>query len=388
MNIHFSLKDGRLKESPLRLIVTHRGKVYRKGIGITVESASWSRKKERSGFVKVDERLKEIRHYLENHLDQFSTDEAVRYAIDKAVKGEPDKVEAPVQRRITPTFTEAMNEWGTRPSPSMKQHKLAAKRVYEMMGRCDWTDITPEWFRRLTNIMEERGYGVNYQGNIIKGVKYVMGEGLELGYHKNLSFKRAKTPHGETDAICLTEAEMEKIWGFQSDLLIERQSRDLAWLGYLTCARFSDYSRLSEANIGSDGKIRFTQQKTSKSVVLPCSPRVREILARNGGKAPQIAHQTFNRVIKDVCCALEIADLVEIVKIEGRDRVRMTFCKYELVSSHTFRRSAATNLYLKGVPLVSIMKLTGHSSIAVLERYLKVTGEETADTLADNDFFK
>ena len=60
--------------------------------------------------------------------------------------------------------------------------------------------------------------------------------------------------------------------------------------------------------------------------------------------------------------------------------------KYQLIKCHTARRSFATNLYLKGAPTISIMKLTGHTTEANFMKYIKVTREENAQLM--QQFFK
>jgi integrase len=54
--------------------------------------------------------------------------------------------------------------------------------------------------------------------------------------------------------------------------------------------------------------------------------------------------------------------------------------KYELVSSHTCRRSFATNLYGK-IDTLTIMKITGHLSERVFLDYIKITPKEYAEKL-------
>jgi site-specific recombinase XerD len=54
---------------------------------------------------------------------------------------------------------------------------------------------------------------------------------------------------------------------------------------------------------------------------------------------------------------------------------------WELVSSHTARRSFATNLFLSGFPTLSIMQITGHKTEKAFMRYIKVTPEQHAKLL-------
>ncbi len=74
----------------------------------------------------------------------------------------------------------------------------------------------------------------------------------------------------------------------------------------------------------------------------------------------------------------------------GGKRVVITVEKWKLVSSHTARRSFATNLYKSNFPAISIMKITGHKTEKAFLKYIKVTPEEHAKLLAEhwNKIFK
>ncbi|BDW92732.1 hypothetical protein MACH07_15640 [Flagellimonas marinaquae] len=61
--------------------------------------------------------------------------------------------------------------------------------------------------------------------------------------------------------------------------------------------------------------------------------------------------------------------------------------KYELVTTHTARRSFATNLYLADVPSISIMKITGHKTERSFLHYIKISQEQNADKLLNHPFF-
>lgn len=71
----------------------------------------------------------------------------------------------------------------------------------------------------------------------------------------------------------------------------------------------------------------------------------------------------------------------------GAIHVRCTE-KYNLVSTHTARRSFATNLLkAKDVPLAAISKALGHSKITTTMRYLRVGAEENAALLAESSYY-
>ena len=46
------------------------------------------------------------------------------------------------------------------------------------------------------------------------------------------------------------------------------------------------------------------------------------------------------------------------------------------VSTHSFRRTALTQMHNAGVPLRHIQEISGHRSLATLQRYLEVSTEQ------------
>lgn len=86
----------------------------------------------------------------------------------------------------------------------------------------------------------------------------------------------------------------------------------------------------------------------------------------------------FNRQIKEACKLAEINRKVSLVKTKGGEE-EITKCeKHEKVSSHTARRTFATNLYHDGIPYITIMAITGHSTVSSFLKYIKITPDEHA----------
>jgi site-specific recombinase XerD len=61
--------------------------------------------------------------------------------------------------------------------------------------------------------------------------------------------------------------------------------------------------------------------------------------------------------------------------------------KYELVQSHTARRTGATLMYPAGMDVFNICMMTGHSSIAMLKKYIKAGDLERARTISNDAAF-
>lgn len=80
----------------------------------------------------------------------------------------------------------------------------------------------------------------------------------------------------------------------------------------------------------------------------------------------EVTDPTFNNNIRNICRKAGITEAVKVFKagkeVEGE--------KWEFVSSHTARRSFATNLYLRGADLYSISQMMGHASVEMTQNYL------------------
>lgn len=179
----------------------------------------------------------------------------------------------------------------------------------------------------------------------------------------------------------LNEKRKEELLNFVTDRQAEniRFTRDIFIVGCLTGQRASDFMRINKdmiRKINNVDFIKLVQEKTKKTIYIPEDHRVKEILKRYKGKLPHIPLCKLNVHIKT------IAELMGWTHQPCFDRTikgkknGARFC--DLISSHTARRSFATNSYAAGVPLKSIMAITGHSSEDSLRTYLHITLKESA----------
>lgn len=164
------------------------------------------------------------------------------------------------------------------------------------------------------------------------------------------------------------------------------RTRDIFIVGCLSGQRFSDFIRIcNDMVVTIDGKsfINLIQKKTKKKVIIPMDKRIGVILDKYNGSLPRTNIPSFNKMLKELA---EIIGWTFKAKIDEKrmgSKTSTRFC--DLISSHTARRSFATNAYAADVPLASIMAVTGHCSEKNLRAYLKLQAEEKA-VIAAKDF--
>ena len=231
----------------------------------------------------------------------------------------------------------------------------------------------------------------NTIGARIKTIKTVMRDAYERGLHTNTDFSKKAfvKPKEETKAVYLNDLELMKM--LYLDLSDDKKLgnvRDWFLIAAYSGLRFSDFSRLTKDNI-KDGNITIKTQKTGAEVVIPLHSVVVSILEKHDYNLPKVINNLkFNEYLKDVCRMAKINEIIIIDETKGDLKYSKSVPKHNLIGAHTARRSFATNAYKAGVPVLQIMKLTGHKTETEFLKYIRISEQENADILRGHPFFK
>lgn len=313
------------------------------------------------------------------------TMEQVKYAILKAKDIEPPR------KKDDNSLLDYMYQWATTRSESRKvigkNRILSWRLLKEFRSPLSFYDIDQRFYDEFCRWMdEEKNYKANMKGTQIKNLKAAMNAAYREKLHNNTDYQLFKKPTEEVDNVYLTQKELDALYEYPFTGY-KAKARDIFLVGCYTAMRWSDYSRLEEKDI-TDDTIYFTHYKTGYRVSIPLHPIVKEILARYGGRVPAISSQRLNIYIKEVCRDAGITNPVTRVYMKGGKRIEEVKPKCDLVTSHTARRTAATNMYISGVPAYNIMLITGHTSEATFRKYIKFEKERNAEMMRDNPYFK
>lgn len=257
-------------------------------------------------------------------------------------------------------------------------------------GAKDWNDVNARWFEKFQRYMEGRkeNYTANYIGRVITNIREMMIKAVRDGATKYTGWKDIdyKPPYEEVDNIYLTVDELLKI--HNADLTDDlRTVADRFLIGCFTGLRYSDFTRLTLESMAS-GMIRNRNKKTGELVVIPIHPVVSEILARYPGGMPKATGNSgMNRKVKLIGKQAGIKEIILKSTTRGGKRTTQAFQKWQLITTHTARRSAATNMYIAGIPAISIMKITGHRTEKSFLKYIKISQEENARLISTHPFY-
>jgi integrase len=236
--------------------------------------------------------------------------------------------------------------------------------------------------------MEPLSLSTNAIAKHFQIIKLVMNEAVDRGLTDNIAYKSSRFAviREDSDSIYLTESEIEIME--ELDLLNDKKLdkvRDLFLAGYYTGQRFSDYSifDFTKITVDDDGDefLELTQVKTGTTLQIPIHPNLKRILAKYNGKLPRpYANQKMNKYLKDLGEVMPcLHNEVEIdLPTKGNLKASKTVPKYKLLTTHTARRSFATNHYLAGWGIYTIMAITGHKTEKSFKRYIKLSPKEHA----------
>jgi integrase len=269
-----------------------------------------------------------------------------------------------------------------------KAYKVTLNNLRAFNGRLDFDTIDLDFYHDYLAYLQKKGLSENTIGRDIKNLKAVLNEATENGVNSNLAFrsKRFTKPSEDVESIALSADELRELKELDlPPLSYLDRVRDLFLIGCYTGLRYSDFSRLTADNVKGNF-IEIKQQKTGASVAIPVHPIVAQILDKYDGELPEpISNQKTNDYLKEVCQRVpSLCAVVSKTGTKGGVKMTVSYQKWQIITSHTARRSFATNAYLQGVPTITIMAITGHKTEKAFLKYIKVTSKEHAKIMADH----
>lgn len=267
-----------------------------------------------------------------------------------------------------------------------KTYQTTFHKLKEFKPNLDFDTIDLDFYNDFTVWLRKQGYAENNVGSHVKNLKSLLNEATEKGVNTNTAYKskRFVTIQEEVDNIALHDNELQELQtlDLSNDLHLDRV-RDLFLIGCYTGLRYSDFSRLTPANLLS-GYIEIKQSKTGKPVAIPVHSVVKSIIEKYNGNLPTaISNQKMNDYLKDICKRVpSLCEPASKTRTQGGMKLTTNYEKWQIISTHTARRTFATNAYLQGVPTVTIMAVTGHKTEKAFLKYIKVTPKEHAKIMA------
>lgn len=256
-----------------------------------------------------------------------------------------------------------------------------------------WKDINPNLFDRFEKWQIAQNLSNNYIGTNLKIFKRILrtpDAKKQLG--KTSWLEEIRIKWSPVDAIYLTVNELKSLQSVDlSDNVRVDKVRDLFLVAAWTGVSFVDIPQVSNDIEVIAGKklVHVRRTKSKIDAVIPLHATVQSIIDKYMGSLPSMPSlQKFNNYVKEACALAGISEVINTRRYSGSKIITTSKPKHELVSSHTARRSFATNAVLAGLPIDAIMKITGHKNVQTFMKYVRMDAKTSAMRMAGSDFFR
>ena len=384
--------------APIRAKVAVQSKAVVKNIPFKVkinekgEFVKWDIEKQRFADFRKEEKNSEFYNNANSLLDEY-TAKANRLFYDCRLNDIPLTIDLVknffngIQPNFKPSkkeFWEAYKEFlkvgeltlepntiRSRKSKNKKLENFQTETGYKLT----FDRINLDFFDKLNEyILFTKGHGFNYMPALTRQLKAFMKWSLERNYHSNTTFKKFPVKEKEGSIIYLTYQELQHLINFQFESEKLNRVRDFFCFGCLTGARYSDLKRLTKDNI-SDGLLKFTTEKTNKSITIPIYPGLTTIINRYPEQhklLPKYSGQKVCDYIKKACEKADINTPTEYKTHHKNETIKEFFPKFKLIGTHTGRKTFICLAYSRGMDVKMIMNITGINDEKTLRRYLEI----------------
>lgn len=254
-----------------------------------------------------------------------------------------------------------------------------AKSVINLFVKYKRTPITEDeidinWVVRFSEYLEERGSSANTKRLYTGILRAALKRAKRRGYDIKLDFEDAaaetRVKPEASEAIFLNVDEIKLIESYKPTGKLDKFARSMFLICAYTGCRASDAFILSENNFTS-GELNYTSIKTKQTARLPLHPLVPSLVDDIKGKVydEDSVRTIIASEMKKICERVGITELVTLY----RRGERMTKPKFQMVGSHTARKSFATNMLLDGYSLEQVSRMMTHSDTKMTMKYICIS---------------
>lgn len=234
--------------------------------------------------------------------------------------------------------------------------------LQEFRPGMDFKDITYTFLKDFEVYLREKGNGINTVAKHLRQLRTLVNEAINQGYiHADAyPFRKFKIKQEKGRHEFLTPDELRKMENLEVN---DRKLRHVLDAFLFCCyvgLRFSDFCQLKQSNfIKVNGKkwLHFKSIKTGIELRLPL-----HLLFE--GKALSILDRYNIAEFASLGSNSEVNKALSVIVGMARIKKHVTY--------HTARHTCATLLIHQGVPITTVQKLLGHTSVKTTEIYSEI----------------
>lgn len=399
--VNFRLRSKANKNVSIKVYLSlERGKFIELNTGFSINPKDWSNDTDRPKQNTDDNKLlfnnlKKLESFIFNNLntdlgnsiqiDSFWLSSKIIECFKRIEKTDTGLLTNYIQEIIDNSSTRKVKVKGgyklglskSRENSFVSTNNIIKEYQKKIKKQIRFIDIDETLIDKFTNwLMKTKKYAVNTASKHIANIKTVSIEAEKKGIQVN-PYAKHIVIFSESDEDrfiqTLSFEELETIR--TADITSEAYNNARKWilLGCEFGQRGQDLMNITKENMrykGGNLYLDIIQQKTKKAVTIGVIvPHVIDIIENSFPY--KISTQKLNAYIKKVCEIAKISAMTE-GKIYDKDTKRKElkfYEKHKLMTSHSFRRSFATNYYKK-IPTAVLIGITGHSKESLFLTYI------------------
>jgi site-specific recombinase XerD len=244
--------------------------------------------------------------------------------------------------------------------------------------------IDQEFYNAFFSYTANKGISNASFGKNIRVIKTFMNYAKKKKWHNQEGYSEyLKDIKTESQSVYIDDSELELLENFEPESEVLKTVKDCFLIQLYTGIRYSDLVHLNSKNIDMNNKKVFLYSlKTDTPIIIPIHSRLEKIFLKYSNSPLRVlSNSKYNDYLKELCKIAGIDKEVQTVKKIGGKRHFKTHKKYELISSHTGRRSFITLSLKKGLLPEHIMKITGHKKRSTFQKYVKITQDESVEAV-------
>lgn len=422
MKVCFSLDNPKREISTIRAYVMYAGKRFSFSTkeSIKVNLFKNQRCKACPEAPAINNKLEAIESAIKNAIIYYKQDFKVpelgefRNKVEQFLKGN-NAIQIRKNDKAFIAYAEKYLSECSLASGTIKSYRSCIGKIKEYQEYLNKTfsfdDITLKFMESFRKWLLKQGYSRNYIGAIVKNVKVILTRAHKVDkLHENTDYQNFKVEKETADTISLSIDELIRIHRLEinkeavikltktkedAKVNVKIKSLDIVrkkfLIGAFCAMRVSDYNRIQSYNI-QGRKITIMPKKGSSirkpvPIVIPMHWVISEILDSGFDFNCHVSEQKINKHIKEICRLAGIDDQIVYYRTEGGELKEYVCKKWEVVTTHTARRSGATNMDLAGIPIKLIMACTGHTTREQCEQYIKSSANDCYQALSKCNYF-
>lgn len=379
----------------LRVFITYNKRKFSYSLGFSVDKSKWDMAMQRckrntthgksfTPAIKINAEIQRYEETIQSVANSFKeppTIEDFKAALDKEFKREKKTVQ---KEGFFDLYERYIREQGSICNWSdsvLRNHNKILKEWKLFDAEMSIDKINPDTIDKFTIFQIRLGHQNETTNKKISMSKWFFRWLVAKGLLADISFTAHKThlKRSSRVVVFLTWEELMKVYNHTFERPNLSRARDFFCLCCFTSLRYSDAAALKKTDIYDDA-IHITTQKTNDKITIELNNYSRTILQRyadnDTDKAlPVISNQNMNVYVKEVCRQCGINEKLTDIYYIGEKKYVETKEKWEMIGTHSGRRTFICNALMLGIAPNVVMKWTGHSDYKSMQPYIDIADE-------------